>query len=281
MRNTPATTSLPSKPKTCPVKVPGSRTPEHPSGIGILSYNSKMPCPSFSLPAVDACPGMVVEIKDRPTDPMICAGCNAQKGKNALPRNVVSKMIRFEWTQDCIRRGESGMQEWVSIMAPLIRQECARMETSYFRWDDSGDVFSVGYARLILLTIRATPDIMHWLPTRSYRIPAIDMVLRTVAAEPNITVRPSALGFNDPAPVIDGYAAGSAVSTGDSFTCPAHLQGNVCGAHCRTCWDSPTVPVTYHASKAPAPGRMRWQDAHHGHIATMPLVLRPAVPAVA
>lgn len=147
--------------------------------------------------------------------------------------------------------------EFVASMTDAVRQEEARQAREYvkrhgthddfqpvFRVHDSGDLFSPSYADLWARICQALPHVKFWLPTRQWRSRNGHMLaaLRRLAALPNVAVRPSALKFNDPAPVIDGLDAGTTAST-DGFTCPAPAQDNEC-RDCRACWQKDVV-VSY------------------------------------
>ena len=75
---------------------------------------------------------------------------------------------------------------------------------------------------------------------------AWELALTALASEPNVTVRPSALFFNAPAPRIPGLSAGSTAASDGSYSCPASKQDNEC-RDCRMCWDAPEVSISYKA----------------------------------
>jgi hypothetical protein len=56
------------------------------------------------------------------------------------------------------------------------------------RWMVSGDVYSVGFAKKLLAVVRRTPNVRHFLYTRSWRVASIRPVLLALAAEPNCRV---------------------------------------------------------------------------------------------
>lgn len=237
-----ATESLPRvRPRCCPTKVPGTNN-------GLLSYPTKMPCSSFSLPAGPACPfaelHALIVAAANPDLPVvmheaICAKCYAKKGKYIYAKP--SQQARFDWAVRCMRSPE-GMDEFVDVMTRAIRRECQRMGVAYFRIHDSGDFFSPNYVRAWLRIVRALPDIKFWAPTRSYRAPWLEQLLE-LAAEPNVTMRPSALHFDIAPPTIPGMAAGSGANH-EGQSCPAKQQKNECRT-CRMCWDRPDLVITY------------------------------------
>ena len=232
-----ATLQFPIVRKTVPnVKVPGTNT-------ALLTEARKMPCLSWSLPAHDACPAALFG------ENAICGsnkkahdGCYAFKGRYMM--NVVrrAQMARFGWAVQCMRTPE-GQDEFVRTMVDAIAQD----RSGYFRVHDSGDLFSPTYTRCWARICRALPDIRFWFPTRTWRFldrPSWAGALLELAALPNVTLRPSALYFDDVAPKIPGMAAGSTATT-KGFTCPAPMQGNACQS-CRACWISTETPISYH-----------------------------------
>jgi hypothetical protein len=132
-----------------------------------------------------------------------------------------------------------------------------RAKNPYFRVHDSGDLFSPAYTWAWVRIVQALPEIKFWFPTRSWRpltmaklSPATriawELALMALAAEDNVTVRPSALFFNAPAPRIPGLQAGSTAADDGSYSCPASKQDNEC-RDCRACWDAPELAISYRA----------------------------------
>src|SRR5262249_11768112 len=75
----------------------------------------------------------------------------------------------------------------------------------YMRVHDSGDLFSAACTRAWIRICSASPWIHFWFPTRSWQAPWLD-VIKELAALPNVTVRPSAIHFDEEPPRIDGLA---------------------------------------------------------------------------
>jgi hypothetical protein len=213
-------------------------------GVLLLSDASKMPSLSFSLPAGASCPWALYG------EGTICGDCYAQKGRYVMPDVANAQRVRFEWVRRCMRSPE-GIAEFVSVMVDAI----TRARNSYFRGHDSGDMFSPAYVRAWVQICRALPDVRFWFPSRAWRVLTIKNVsdhtrsewalaLSDLASLPNVALRPSALFFNAPAPRIPGWAAGTTAAD-EGFSCPAPLQGNICGS-CRVCFDRPELEVSYH-----------------------------------
>jgi hypothetical protein len=159
----------------------------------------------------------------------------------------------------------AGIALWIAAMLVAIRHVTRRGE-KLFRIHDSGDFFSPAYVRAWFAVCQQLPEVKFWAPTRAWQLPvstvsdnglkafrvlteadSLMAELLKLASLPNVTIRPSALNFEDAPPVVAGLHAGSAACDTQSFghACPAPLQGNNCGS-CRVCWLNPEVPVTYH-----------------------------------
>jgi len=207
-----------------------------------------MPSASWSLPALEACPFKVTV-----GEGAICGDCYATKGSYSCYPNVKkAQRARFAWVRECLKT-EAGTDAFVRTMIDCI----GRTKNTYFRVHDSGDLFSPAYTWAWVRIVQALPGIKFWFPTRSWRPmtmrnlnPATkvawELALLALAGEDNVTVRPSALFFNAPAPRIPGLAAGSTAADDGSFTCPASRQNNECG-DCRACWDAPELAISYRA----------------------------------
>jgi hypothetical protein len=59
----------------------------------------------------------------------------------------------------------------------------------YFRWFDSGDVYSIDLAEKILAVMQATPWVKHWIPTRMAKFAKFKKVLSQMESLPNVKVR--------------------------------------------------------------------------------------------
>lgn len=221
--------------------VPGTR-------VSLLSDASKMPSLSFSLPAGESCPWALYG------ENTICGDCYAQKGRYVMANVAHAQSVRFEWVRTCLRTPD-GTDQFVWTLTDAIRDA----RNTYFRVHDSGDFFSPAYVRAWARICRALPDVKFWFPTRTWRVlthPKASaqlkqewaLALAELASLPNVSMRPSALFFNAPAPMVRNLVPGMAAGTtarDEGFNCPAATQGNICGS-CRVCWDSPDTAVSYH-----------------------------------
>jgi hypothetical protein len=104
----------------------------------LLTLTSKMPGPSWSLPAGLACPR---------ANGTICHGdashkkCYAKGGCYKWSGPRAAQLARFKWTVDSMKT-DLGRELWVDVMVSAIR----RSKAKYFRVHDSGDLFSARYA---------------------------------------------------------------------------------------------------------------------------------------
>src|SRR5205823_6522711 len=116
---------------------------------GGLSFTSKMPCPSWGIPATRCKIGSLLARKPGST----CASCYALRGR-----------YRFDAVQAKLQQRFTGLfhELWTPAMVFLVRYYCDR----YFRLFDSGDVQDVPHLKNIVTLACHTPDVQIWLPTR-------------------------------------------------------------------------------------------------------------------
>ncbi len=186
---------------------------------GGLSAPSKMPGPSYSLPATQYITG--AKLAKIPGS--VCHGCYALKGRYRF-NNVKAAMAR--------RLEALGHPDWIAAMTVLIKGE------PVFRWHDSGDLQSPEHLKAIFEVCKNTPETRHWMPTREARF------LRLM--DPDVIPKNLIIRFSSH--MVDQQPVGwwpwtSTVSTGGK-TCPAKDQGNECKS-CRACWDRNVSNVTY------------------------------------
>lgn len=199
---------------------------------GTLASPSKMPCHSTSTPAEECITGS----KLREIPGSVCFKCYAFERGN----------YRFTVVQDSLQRRLDGITHpgWVDAMVTLIEtKHCPKScgcDRGYFRWDDSGDIQSIEHLARICEIARRTPDVMHWLPTREYK-----MVEDYEGAIPsNLTIRLSAHMVDGQPPSGYGLPTSTVVSNASDKTCPAKEQGNKC-LRCRDCWNPKVTNVAY------------------------------------
>lgn len=195
-----------------------------------------MPCPSWSLPAYTHCPGAV----DGDGNPVpACSRCYALTG-HYLFGNV--KAVRdhnaADWQRDA----------WAADMVAAIG------DAPFFRWFDSGDVYTPELAAKILLVMLRTPGTRHWLPTRARKDPRIAPYLARMAELPNVVVRHSADQVDGSTADVADYATRSSIVASDEqaatkrgrgiVLCQSGKRGGKCGP-CRACWSPAVAEVSY------------------------------------
>ena len=189
-----------------------------------LSKASKMPCRSWSLQALDTCPASIGtdgELVDA------CKGCYATDG-NYRFSNVKAPRLhnREDWKQ----------ADWVDAMVAELDND------RYFRWFDSGDMYSLKLAEKIYAVMVATPWTRHWLPTRMHKFAKFADILAKMEALPNVVVRLSS-------DIIEGNTTSTIIPTishrkPKMTICEAYEREGKC-ATCRACWDKDVEVVAY------------------------------------
>lgn len=199
-----------------------------------LSKTSKLGTKSWSLQAIETCPG------SKGADGQLVAACSGCYATTGMYHFGAVKAVRADNKEDAKRAG------WVADMVQALKKD------THFRWFDSGDMYSLELAEKIYSVMKATPNTKHWLPTRMYKFSKFRDVLDRMMALPNVMVRPSS-------DAVDGtYTKGVHGSTivPDSTSvpagvtlCPAYNQGGKC-LTCRACYDKSVEVIGY-----PAHGR--------------------------
>ena len=200
-----------------------------------LSKTSKLGTKSWSLQAVETCPGARKENGELVP---ACSGCYATTGCYVFPdTKKVRADNKVEWKKET----------FVSDFIAALKKQ------THFRWFDSGDMYSVKLAEKMLEIMVATPNTKHWLPTRMYKFKKFADILAKMQALPNVTVRYSS-------DEIDGtYTKGLHGSTilpnaeyadSNTFVCNAPNQGGKC-LDCRACYnkDIPVIGYLAHGAK--------------------------------
>ena len=206
----------------------------------MLSKTSKLDgIKSWSLQAVDTCPARFRFVDGKATDQLAaaCAGCYATAGN-----------YRFKNVKAVRERNADDWQsvDWSDRMVDALSGE------EYFRWLDSGDIYSIELASKVLDVMRRTPTVKHWIPTRMGHFAKFKTVLADMAALPNVVVRHSVdsderglLGSNesivfDPTQVLPAGVK----------ACEAYQNDGKCNG-CRACWSKavPTVGYPVHGQK--------------------------------
>lgn len=195
-----------------------------------LSKTSKLDgIRSWSLEALETCPGSIEngELVDA------CKGCYATSGNYRYP-NV--KAPRAENKEDWKRL------EWVDDMVKALDSD------RYFRWLDSGDLYSVALAEKVLEVMKRTPWVKHWLPTRMYKFPKFRLVFSEMMKLENVSVRFSSDSINGE--FINGLHGSVIIATPEhhktGFLCKAYDNEGKCSG-CRACYDKNVSLINYPA----------------------------------
>lgn len=210
-----------------------------------LSEAGKMPCKSFSLQAIETCPGMFLpsgEVK------AVCSKCYATRGNYLYP---VVKNARKENLQETYK------SDFALNLVEIIKKE----KSKFFRWFDSGDIYSNNFLIDVFAVCLNTPKVQHWIPTKSREL-FDQKTWETLESLPNVRVRFSSDSINgdfEPfhgSTVIQKNMVDSKQSNlfkppqfsneepGKVYTCPAGKQGGKCNA-CRACWSKKIEVVAY------------------------------------
>ena len=225
-----------------------------PEGTISLGAPSKMPGYAWGLPAGITCPSAKKSVKDFGAD-AVCSGCyvvNLETGKGRgnyrFPAVWAAMVRRMDFVKRSLKENDG--DEAVAVLTDMVRRGCDAEGENVFRVHDAGDLFHPLYADVWGRVADNLPEVSFWIPTREWARDLMLPSLRELAARPNVTVRPSGLTWEAPAPVVEGLSAGTAVTfdvdgLAEHRTCPATLPGSdgKCG-ECRNCWD-PGIRVAY------------------------------------
>lgn len=196
-----------------------------------LSNTSKMPGKSWSLSAWETCPGARRD-NGEPVD--ACERCYALTGAYNFPGTIAAREHNLaDWKK----------ADWVSAMVKAIGK------SKYFRWFDSGDIYTPALAIKIYRVMRLTPNTNHWLPTRSHKIAAIYEWTQSMSRLDNVAVRYSSdsrIGER-----LDFGMNSTIIQSKDDFVaekgyvlCRSGERGGKCET-CRACWSKAVGTVAY------------------------------------
>lgn len=184
---------------------------------------------SWSLQALETCPGSIEngQLVDA------CAGCYATQG-NYRFLNVKAPRIenQSDWKRDT----------WVSDMVETLKKD------KFFRWFDSGDMYSIELAEKIHAVMSLTPNVKHWLPTRMQKFPKFRAIIDAMKNLENVSVR-----FSSDS-VTGAYVKGlhgsvivpNAATIEGVSVCEAYKHEGKCNG-CRNCWDKGIETIAYPA----------------------------------
>jgi hypothetical protein len=218
----------------------------------ILSSPSKMPCASFNLPAMVACPAAKLSIKMLGSK-ALCVNCYAMKGRYAFANVKNAQKSRLEFVNENLENGVF-VKTMIEVIAKATKKTTNRIVSNLFRVHDSGDLFSTEYIKAWIKICQALPNIKFWFPTREWI--RMSDELKELASLPNVALRPSALSLGDKAPSIINFSSGTTVLESEEqakklgcYLCPATKKGNpkTCKENgCQACFcKSARKPIAY------------------------------------
>lgn len=186
---------------------------------------------SWSLQALDTCPGSI-ESPGVLVD--ACKGCYATTGNYRYP-NV--KAPRIENREDWQRT------DWCDDMVKALDSD------RYFRWFDSGDMYTLGLAEKIFEVMQRTPWCKHWIPTRMHKFPKFKAVLKAMQSLDNVSVRFSSDSITGQ--YLKGTHGSVIIPTAQDVKkgvklCQAYEHDGKCSG-CRACWDKSVSLIAYPA----------------------------------
>ena len=192
---------------------------------GGLGQTSKMPCPSYGLPATECRTGG----KLRTVEGSVCSTCYALKGNYNRFKSITARQI--------VRLKSITHPAWVDSMVLLIKHaNCA-----FFRWHDSGDLQSFDHLTRIASIAEALPETKFWLPTLERSL--VRAWMTTNVVPDNLTIRLST-PMLDTRPTATTLVTASVSTEAHVVTCPATLKHTSCET-CRACWDKTVQHITY------------------------------------
>ena len=184
---------------------------------------------SWSLQALDTCPGS----KDS-TGNLVpaCQGCYATTG-NYRFANVKKprEFNREDWKRD----------SWVDDMVQALDS------SRYFRWFDSGDMYTLQLACKIYEVMKATPWVKHWLPTRMHKFDKFKPIIAEMQMLSNVVVRFSSDSVTGE--LVEGLNTSTIFSDTlpvGATECQAYQHEGKCNG-CRACYDKSVSVIAYKA----------------------------------
>lgn len=201
-----------------------------------LSNTSKLGVKSWSLQALNTCPA---SIDDEGNLVAACKGCYATSGNYRFSNvRAPREFNKQSW------KNESFVNDFVIELH----------KERFFRWFDSGDMYSLKLAEKIYQIMQLTPHVKHWLPTRMYKFKKFHSVIKKMQALDNVVVRLSSDHIDGtkvdsiydqvsdtnsviiPSDAVNDYDEG--------FICRAYTQNGKC-LNCTACYDKSVKTIAY------------------------------------
>ena len=186
---------------------------------------------SWSLQAIDTCPGSIAKdggLVDA------CKGCYATTGNYNYPNVKAPRLAnREDWQRT----------EWVDEMVQALEN------SRYFRWFDSGDLYSIDLAAKVFEVMQRTEWVSHWLPTRMHKFKKFTNILNKMQSLPNVVVRYSSDSIAGE--IVQGSTSSTIFSNEDQLpknatVCRAYENAGKCNG-CRACYSKDVPVIAYKA----------------------------------
>ena len=195
-----------------------------------LSKTSKLDgINSWSLNALDTCQGSIGA--DGELVPA-CRGCYATTGNYRFPNVKAPRDFNKQaWKND-------------NFVSDFVK---ALDSSRYFRWFDSGDMYSLELAEKIYQIMQATPWVKHWLPTRMHKFTKYNQVITKMMQLENVVVRLSSDSVTGE--IIKGDTTSTIFSDtlpSGAFECKAYENQGKCNG-CRACYSKDVQVIAYRA----------------------------------
>jgi hypothetical protein len=197
-----------------------------------LSITSKLDgIRSWSLNALETCSGSVDangELVDA------CKGCYATTGNYNFPNvRAPRDHNKIDWTR----------LEWVDDMVKALGND------RFFRWFDSGDIYTLALGEKILEIMVRTPWVQHWLPTRMHKFPKYKGLFLKMKKLPNVSVRFSSDSVQGE--FLENLHGSVIIPTVNDikpnlFLCQAYAHEGKCNG-CRACFNKDIPVIAYPA----------------------------------
>jgi hypothetical protein len=184
---------------------------------------------SWSLQALDTCPGSVGS-----SGALVpaCSGCYATTGNYRFSNVKAPREFNKEdWKRP----------EWIAEMVQALDS------SRYFRWFDSGDMYSLDLAEKIHKVMALTPWCKHWLPTRMHKFGKFKEIIGLMQELPNVVIRFSSDSVTGE--TIDGLTTSTIFSDTlpkGAKECEAYKHEGKCNG-CRACYDNSVEIIAYKA----------------------------------
>lgn len=199
-----------------------------------LSNTSKLGVKSWSLQALNTCPASIGA--DGELVPA-CSGCYATTGNYRFSTVQAPRLYnQLAWES----------QDFIEKFVEALQNE------RFFRWFDSGDMYSLGLAEKIYQIMLRTPHVMHWLPTRMYKFAKFMPILEKMQALDNVVIRLSSDSIQGEKVENQAIDTNSTILDQSSldnldksiFVCKAYEQEGKC-LTCKECYNKDVKTIGY------------------------------------